>query len=296
MKKIRLYWWRDEPNFGDAASEYIIRHLFGAVEWRQPQITIRSILGYLKNSIIHGTPFKMIYIKGYVFPWQKALFGIGSILDSATYKSLVWGSGFREEYSTFKGGKVYAVRGKLSLQKVPINHRVGSVALGDPALLLPLVYQPKKEKLHKVSIIPHFVEFDYFYQKYSSKYHIIDVRTEIVERVIDEICSSQYVMSSSLHGVIIAQAYGIPVLWIKHGWINSSDFKFKDYFSGVNIPKYDGLTNYDEVLRDEVLLKKTFEEYQCFYQIKDLKTIQQKLIQSFPIQECKKENQHNQYI
>lgn len=283
MNKIRLFWWREEPNFGDAASEYVIRNLFGKVVWRQPQVTIRSVLGYLKNSIIHGTPFKKIYIKGYVFPWQKALFGIGSILDLATYKTLVWGSGFREEDSKLKGGKVYAVRGKLSLSKVPANHRVGSVALGDPALLLPIVYQPKKTNLYEVSIIPHFVDYDYFYQKYSSRYHIIDVRTDDVEKVIDEICSSQYVLSSSLHGVIIAQAYGIPVLWIKHGWIKSSDFKFKDYFSGVDIPEYDGLTNYDNILSDESFLKKTFYEYQKYYHIKDLKSIQQKLINSFPL-------------
>ena len=50
-------------------------------------------------------------------------------------------------------------------------------------------------------------------------------------------CSCERIFSTSLHGVIVAQAYGIPVKWITfdklpiHG---DERYKFYDYFLGVN--------------------------------------------------------------
>ena len=46
------------------------------------------------------------------------------------------------------------------------------------------------------------------------------------------------IFSTSLHGLIISHAYGIPAIWIKAGNIGTDGFKFKDYFSSVNIPYY----------------------------------------------------------
>lgn len=67
----------------------------------------------------------------------------------------------------------------------------------------------------KVGIVPHFVDYAFFFDNYADKYNIIDVRTNDVEGVIDQINESEYILSSSLHGIIIAHAYGIPALWIK---------------------------------------------------------------------------------
>lgn len=47
-------------------------------------------------------------------------------------------------------------------------------------------------------------------------------------------------MSTSLHGIIVAHAYGIPALWIKRGYIFTDGLKFNDYFASVEIPLYDG--------------------------------------------------------
>ena len=52
--------------------------------------------------------------------------------------------------------------------------------------------------------------------------------------VIDQIKSCENIISSSLHGLIVSDAYGIPNVWIKiSDNINGGEFKFKDYFSGV---------------------------------------------------------------
>ena len=77
---------------------------------------------------------------------------------------------------------------------------------------------PKKKKNVKniqIGIVPHFSEVDYFIKQYGLKYTVIDLRTFEVEKVIDEINSCQYVLSSSLHGIIVAHAYHIRVFGFK---------------------------------------------------------------------------------
>lgn len=279
---INLYWWKEEPNFGDAASEYIVSKLFDEVKWCKPQISLRNEFIRLLRCIKRIMKYSAPDLKGYVYPWEKALFSIGSILDFSNYKTIIWGSGFREYESKFSGGKVYAVRGKLSLDKIPKSARVSEVALGDPAILLPLVYYPKRNKQYEVSIIPHFVEYDFFFETYSKQFNIIDVRTNDVEAVINQILASRFILSSSLHGIIIAHAYGVPALWIKHGWIKSSDFKFKDYFSAVDIEPYNGFANLSSILLSIENVKKLFKEYQQLAKIKNLVELQKGLINSFP--------------
>ena len=65
------------------------------------------------------------------------------------------------------------------------------------------------------------------------------LRDEQLENFIDEVCSCQKIFSSSLHGIILAQAYGIPAQWIQitntpiH---RDANHKFADYFLGAGLP------------------------------------------------------------
>lgn len=55
------------------------------------------------------------------------------------------------------------------------------------------------------------------------------------QTVLEEICSCQYIVSSSLHGLIIADSYNIPNGRIKLNELDdSNDYKFKDYYSSLN--------------------------------------------------------------
>ena len=174
-----------------------------------------------------------------------------------------------------------AVRGKLSLNLLNIKEEI---PIGDPALLLPLVYTPsKKQKTEFLKIIPHFTEYEEIKNLYSNKYTIIDIRTKDVESFIDEIVSSKYIISTSLHGVIIAHAFNIPALWIKKGYINSSDFKFYDYFSSVGITPYEGFKNIDEILSCTENIEKLFKQYSDKSKINvPIDTIQKQLLQVAP--------------
>lgn len=286
MTVDKLYWWKAEKNFGDYASFYLVSHLAKKqIKWAFPQTCIHKDFLNLLRAIKHRKAFRLSSYVGYVYPWDKALFAIGSILDFANRKTVVWGSGFREYDSKYKKTKVLAVRGKLSLEKLPFNER-GIVALGDPGLLLPLVYdRPLKQKFDVV-IIPHFVDYSYFKEKWGTKYAVVNVRTNDLESVIDIIRQSKCVLSSSLHGLIFAHAYGVPALWIKHGYVNSSDFKYYDYFSGVGIPAYEGEIHDENLLSSLDSIANYFQRMHNYSLIKKerLSQIQQNLIKVFPLE------------
>lgn len=72
--------------------------------------------------------------------------------------------------------------------------------------------------------------------------NIIHLRGTHVEKTINEICSCRFIYSSSLHGLIVSHAYGIPALWFEHTRLTGDRFKFYDYFSSVCIPAYSPLT------------------------------------------------------
>ena len=64
---------------------------------------------------------------------------------------------------------------------------------------------------------------------------IVDVQRDL-EYVVDNISSSKACISTSLHGLIISQAYGVPWVWLEivDDNLRGDDFKFKDFFSTLN--------------------------------------------------------------
>lgn len=148
------------------------------------------------------------------------------------------------------GGKFYAVRGEYTNRKLIRDGLNGCSTFGDPALLLPLIYHPKKleKKCNTIGIVPHFSETEYFKERYSDNFFVIDLNTYDVEKTIDLICSCDYILSTSLHGLIVSHAYNIPSIWIKKGYIHTDGIKFKDYFSSVGLPLYSGFENIEKIL------------------------------------------------
>jgi pyruvyltransferase len=107
---------------------------------------------------------------------------------------------------------------------------------GDPALLYPRFYRPEKEIKCRLGIIPHYVDKSSKALKNlagSPEVKIIDIERPIND-VVDQVCSCKYIASSSLHGIIVADAYQIPSAWIKFSEnIVGNGFKFRDYFASV---------------------------------------------------------------
>lgn len=168
---------------------------------------------------------------------------IGSILGMyENEKTEVWGSGVLSEEMSLRAlpAKVHLVRGKLTRNYL-INQGVPCPEnYGDPALLISDYYQPKISRRYKMGIIPHYVDLgEEIIMKYISKNQdvvLIDVANyNKWTDICDLIASCDFIISSSLHGLIVSDSYGVPNLWVRFSdRVFGGDFKFLDYFSAVN--------------------------------------------------------------
>ena len=168
---------------------------------------------------------------------------IGSVLGWYENKrSEIWGSGFISADSKLRvaPAKIHSVRGKLTRQKLLEQGIDCPESYGDPALLMSRYYTPDVQKRYRIGVVPHFVDYENeivnaFIDRNPDCIKIQLKGYERWEKVVDQICSCDLILSSSLHGLIVADSYGIPNLWIRlSDKVYGNGFKFLDYFSSVD--------------------------------------------------------------
>ena len=167
---------------------------------------------------------------------------IGSILDGINSgRAVVCGAGFQNRDAIVRRTprKIIATRGPLS-QAVFRRHRIDCPSMFcDPAIVLPNIYPNIYQKKWDVGIIPHYVDARIVSGlKINSRglsYKIIDILDD-VESVVADICSSRSILSSSLHGIIVAHAYDVPAAWIElSSKVIGGSFKFEDYYESFGV-------------------------------------------------------------
>lgn len=186
---------------------------------------------------------------------------IGSCLRMATPQTMVWGTGFLHNRDQLARPpfSVFAVRGPRTRRKLVEMAIPCPEVYGDPALLYPLLYPVKPEKKYKYGAIHHIREIDVVKQvdinTEDSVIHI-DIRGGLKE-VVDKITSCEVIISSSLHGVICAHAYGVDGYWMKPSDLPlGDDFKFNDYFESIGFGETAPLPVADGGLMDPALLRR----------------------------------------
>ncbi|MFI3267759.1 MAG: polysaccharide pyruvyl transferase family protein [Rikenellaceae bacterium] len=206
---IKINWGRSLNNFGDCLQPYIVKH-YGL------------------------TP---------VFcSWGKSdLIIVGSILQwiPPSFHGYIVGAGGDDIKYSFPNAKVLAVRGKLTKSNFDNNSQI---ILGDPGILMPLVFSEKVDVKYEIGIIPHFVDEDSVkMREIKSRFVGENVLFINVLRnpkiVISEIKQCKCIVSSSLHGLIIADAFGIPNKRIVDRETMPTafyDYKFHDYYSSID--------------------------------------------------------------
>ena len=171
-------------------------------------------------------------------PETAEVVGVGSILGHvpAHCQAAIMGGGFMsaEWGNTFVRSTVHAVRGqynrKMICRRVPV--------LGDPGLLASLMYAREKTR-YALGIVPHYVDLeDPLLEKLarleSGAVQVIDIRQSPAE-VIRRITECETIASSSLHGLVFADSFAIPSVWMPMSdKVSGNGFKFVDYFSVFN--------------------------------------------------------------
>ncbi|MFM8735572.1 MAG: polysaccharide pyruvyl transferase family protein [Pirellulales bacterium] len=202
--RLPLFWHVGRPNFGDDVNPTFFERITGRG---------------LRLAVDRDRPH---------------LLGAGSILERSTAASVICGSGFLEPPAgVVRAGRLVAVRGERSAAAFP---RQGDLLLGDPLVLVDGVVEAVP-KAHRVGLVPHVTSVARWRGLNARHLAIIDPADD-PWRVIRAIASCEVVLSQSLHGLIVADALGIPNAWIAPSdAMRGGRFKFDDYFTTLDAPK-----------------------------------------------------------
>lgn len=168
---------------------------------------------------------------------------IGSTIDMLCKENTeVWGAGIIDGTKPLrvKPRKVHAVRGPLTRQALLKEGVDCPEVYGDPAMLIARYYRPQVQKKYRYAFIPHVSNAEVGQglclggRPISERADVLTIDLRHYDNwhdVIDRMLSCEVVLSSSLHGLIMAEAYGLPNVWLEFGRpLIGSHFKFHDFF------------------------------------------------------------------
>lgn len=267
---IPLFWWNEKilqkkakENYGDLLSKYLVEKISGKqVKWVHP----KKRPWFKKN--------------------RKNYLAAGSIIHHCTDSSVVWGSGIIDREQPVAEADFRAVRGPETMAYLIKKGYVCPEIYGDPAILLPKYFDPKPSKKNKIGIIPHYHDYETILSWYGneSEICIIDLRTLNVEDVTFKILECERVISSSLHGLIVSHAYGIPAIWIRFSnKLFGDNVKFIDYQRSVKMEEYEGILLEEKVTSVDFL--KMFNSFPDLPSANVIEELQQGLLESCPFKQ-----------
>ncbi|QJR80187.1 polysaccharide pyruvyl transferase family protein [Alteromonas pelagimontana] len=231
-EKKLIFWWQSKkdprPNIGDYVAYDLVNRI---IAMKGKQITDKK-------------------------DHSNKLVSVGSVLHFANTGDTIWGTGLNkkmaDKVNRFKKLDVRAVRGPLTRDYLMKRDIEVPQIYGDPAILLPYFY-PKKlmeQPQKKDFIIINHMNDDM--AKYAGHEEHLVTPMQYPGSFIESIVNSKLVISSSLHGVIIAEAYGVPAIFFDSG-SGEAMFKYEDYYQGTgrrDIPK---VTTIEEALSREIV-------------------------------------------
>jgi pyruvyltransferase len=215
-------------NFGDA-----VNNIF----WEK--ITNKKII-YKPNEIHYITTGSiMCLVKN-----NSIIFGTGFISE----KGDLGGSNFRsiQNKKYVRPSKVISVRGPLSRNKLLAYGIQCPENYGDPLILMPCIYNKSSIITNVIiGIIPHYVDknnnnlriLKKNLENKGYKVNIIDIEIgNNYQKIIDEINKCKYIISSSLHGVIMGLVYKKKTIFVEFSnKVVGNIFKFQDFFKSIKI-------------------------------------------------------------
>lgn len=224
-----IQWWRpssSRENIGDFLSRYLLERLF--VRER-----VTADVHFLIGSVISAKRIEKL---------------VQAHRQRTALRVTFWCCGCRDEAAIprelLTHAMVLGARGPLTASVLGLDP---ATPLGDPAFLLPLLYQPKASArtAGKTIFVPHVYQSLIHSEEELRARSGADVvlsplimgTASDVELFIDQICASSFVATSSLHGAVIACAYGVPFAFFDCGYIDIP-FKWRDFSASICIGTY----------------------------------------------------------
>lgn len=196
----------------------------------------------VKVHIIHINHLHIINFLNKIYKVDRPIMtAIGSIMHFVPDGAFVWGTGCIYNSNKFKinPSKILCVRGPLTENILKsIGHKCNGL-YGDPALLFNK-YFPMKNNINKnfkFGIIPHMSEINNDNVDSLKKLDCVKVINieDNFYKVIDNVRECEVVMSSSLHGLALADMLNIPNVWVRFSdEFPGENFKFNDYYSAIS--------------------------------------------------------------
>ena len=244
---VILEWWHKKVNVGDTLSPLI-------VSWMTERLGLKG----------PADPKKRIH-----------LMGLGSLIGMQDFDAVIWGSGLHcldtvtkmNAHRDYVRYDIRAVRGPVTGFLMRSAGYDCPEVYGDPAVLMPLIYRsPVTEKKYPVSLIRHI---DSAGEKDLSGIHVINAATDDAASFIDEINASKLVISSSLHGIILAEVYGVPAVYLAEG-TEDQRMKYYDWYFSTGRYSVRAAGSLEEALDAEPMM------------IPDFAAMQETLMKAFP--------------
>ncbi|WP_287178384.1 polysaccharide pyruvyl transferase family protein [Mesorhizobium sp.] len=184
-------------------------------------------------------------------PRPVRLLGIGSILHFARNGDVVWGSGIngkiRDERHVFSSLDVRAVRGPLTRDFLMRRGIDVPEVFGDPGILVADLlgsrFPKPVERKTPVAFVPNLHDLPKM-EGWENVVSPLDYWASVVRRISE----ASHVISSSLHGLVIADAFGIPCTYLRLSE-EENTLKYEDYVLGVGRARLDITRSREEAVR-----------------------------------------------
>ncbi|WP_165775196.1 polysaccharide pyruvyl transferase family protein [Mameliella alba] len=204
---MTAYWYRETLNFGDLLTPVVLRN--------------------------HG------FTPTHAYPPRAQLASTGSILEHLpeTFGGVILGSGFidAQSHRRFPRASILALRGSHTRER--IEGHGPHIPLGDPGLYAARLLGARHDPCCALGIIPHHSNLD------APAFRAIAKRAPGDVRIISPVAQPadvfarlrecEMIVSASLHGLILADALGIPSVWSATSSLLGGEFKFHDYATAV---------------------------------------------------------------
>jgi pyruvyltransferase len=202
--QVELVSWRPADgtlNFGDALSGVVVSRVLGAAGLDA----------------------------GEQVPVARRMLAIGSVMHFARDGDAVWGSGVNGkvpvELHRFSRLDVRAVRGPRTRDFLRARGIAVPEIYGDPALLVPALFPGRfvRSVAERVVIVPNLHDL----ARFAGDPRVVSPLlgwNEVVRRIV----GAERVLSTSLHGIVLADAFGVPVNYLRVSE-NEGTFKYEDH-------------------------------------------------------------------